>query len=848
MTKNPKKNDHFPQFNKTAAIDGNVVKNRSKDIAVCYRIHLPEIFTMGEPEFDLIHSDFLKALMVLPEGTIVHKKDIFKQKIYNSENLAKETYLQKSTAEHFKGRIYMNHDCIISFIKPELTTLRKNYDRLSILSKRNTVASLEEIEAFMNHVEHAVSVINASTILKCEAITSEEIYEIIVDEYTLFKDEIGDYVSSDEDLRIGDSYVKIFSLREDGQQPDGTLNNCVLDRDRSVDQSQFFRSYCYPLALDFKQDHIYNQFIFIEDQAKVKKDLELNNKRLSSTRLLSRKNKTLADQNNFFLDRVEQDNVKIVRMHTNLVFWADSKEDLKKITNKVTGYYSKMGIRPYNNSYFDRDYIYLANHLGNGALLPVEETFLSYLDISLCYLTTETNYKSDESGTLFNDRLSNIPLYVDTFHKPYETKEILNRNYIIVAPSGGGKSFLSKSRLRQNIENPKNQTVVLNVGGDDKLCRMYPDDTLYFEYKKGRPLDLNPFWVFDKKIDTGKVEFLIDFIGLIWLTDKDLSNDQRSALEKIIMKFYDAKELPPTEEFHPETKNKIEEEEDKTYLVRNSDNNSLPRFYEYIRENAESIKTETFNLFEIDSLVLNLEKYADGLYSNLFTNGEPKVFENKKYVEFELDNIKDHPILFPIFGMIISDLIFNTMWKKDDSEKEFFVDEAWKVLEKKGMVSLLKYLYKTIRKFDGSVGIAIQQITDLFALGLTNEKAILGNTAIKYILDHREVLGDVPILKEKLSMSTADISQLLSIKNNTKPTASDPLAYTEFLLAKGSRNAKIMRLEVSKPCLAIYESDKAKLKTFNMLYDHHRKEMIPTIESYIDVEINKTKIITEICV
>lgn len=833
--KTPPKSDFFSQFNKIAVIDGNLVKNKSKDVALCYRLVLPEIFTMGEPEFDIIHSDFLKALMILPEGSIIHKKDLFKKNIYNSENLQKETYLQKSTYDHFLGREYLNHECIISFILPDIPTLRRNYDKLSILSKKNTVAALEDIDHFINAVEQCVSVINTSTLLKAEPLTEDEIFRVVFDEYSLFTDEIGDYVSSGDDYKIGDSFVKILSLRDDGQQKDGMLNNCVLDKKRSTDSSKFFRSYCYPLALDFKRDHIYNQFIFIEDQSKVKAQLELNSKRLGSTSLLSRQNRTLSEQNNKFLDSVETDNVKIVRMHTNIVFWADSKEELKDVSNKVTGYFSQMDIIPYNNSHFDRDYIYLANHIGNAALLPIEETFLSYLDVSLCYFTTETNYKSDESGILFNDRISNIPLYVDVFHKPYETKEILNRNYIIIAPSGGGKSFLSKSRMRQNIENPKNNTVVLNVGGDDKLCRMYPDDSLYFVYKEGQPLDLNPFWAFDNIITQGKIEFLIDFIGLIWkMGEKDLTNDERSSLDIILAKFYNTEEIGLDAD-----------SEEMQYKVKNIENNSLPKFFEYIKTNAEKIKIETFGLFSIDSLVLNLEKYATGMYSNLFTSKEPKKFDNKKYVEFELDNIKDHPILFPIFGMIISDLVFNTMWKIDDTEKDFFVDEAWKVLEKKGMVSLLKYLFKTIRKFDGAVGIAIQQITDLAPLGETNERAILGNTAIKYILDHREVLGDIPVLQEKLSLSSADISMLLSIKNNTKPNATDPLAYTEFLNLKGSRNAKILRLEVSKPCLAIYESDKKKLMTFDTLYDYHKKEIIPTIESYIDVEINKTKLITD---
>ena len=78
------------------------------------------------------------------------------------------------------------------------------------------------------------------------------------------------------------------------------------------------------------------------------------------------------------------------------------------------------------------------------------------------------------------------------------------------------------------------------------------------------------------------------------------------------------------------------------------------------------------------------------------------------------------------------------MWA-DEGYKDFFIDECWKILEKPGMALLLKYLYKTIRKFDGAVGIAVQQITDLVG-DIVVEKAILGNCSIKYVLRHKNVL------------------------------------------------------------------------------------------------------------
>lgn len=836
--KKPKNSSNvFPQFNKIASIDDNVILNKSKDISAVYRIKLPEIFTLGEDDFDSIHSDFLKMFNSLPEGTIVHKKDIFIHKTFDNSVLENETYLQKSVHSHFNNRVYMEHDCLISFIMPDVPTLRRNYDKIEILTKKNTIAAIEEVEEFLNNVEQAINVLNTSAFIEAIPLTQNEVYDNVFNEYALYDHEIGDITTTKDELKIGNKEIRIFSLRDDAQQKDGHLTNCVIDRERTTDITKFFRSYCYPLGLELNANHIYNQYIFLEYQDIIKNKLESTNKKLLGSSLLNRKNSISSKKNDEFLTNIEAQNVKIVRLHSNLIIWDENKEVLNDLSKKVKGIFSKMDIVPYLNNHFDRDYIYIASQLGCGGLLPYEETFISYLDLSLCYYITETNYKSDKTGIVYNDRIYQVPIYVDLFNEPYEKKLINNRNYIIIAPSGGGKSVNAKHKIRHQIENPNNSTVVLNIGGDDKMCRMYPEDTLYFKYVEGQALNLNPFWV-EETITSTKIEFIIDFIGLLWKTNEELTNDDRSGLDKIIFKLYKI-DINEFIQYQMQDSDFVE----KQYRIVPGKNRSLLDFFNFLIENKEEIKKYTFGLFDVDSLILNLEKYAVGIYSTLFTSGKPQNFSNKKYIEFELDNIKDNPILFPIFGMVIADLILNTVWKDDGKEKDFFIDEAWKVIEKKGIAVLLKYLYKTIRKFNGSVGIAIQQITDLLILPEADQKAILGNTAVKLILDHREVLSDIPILKEMLSLSNADISTILSIQNKTKYSKVNPRPHTEQAIKLGSQNAKIVRLELTKECLAIYESDKNKLRTFDTLYKFNNKNIIPTIEDYIEVEINKTKTI-----
>jgi type IV secretory pathway VirB4 component len=175
------------------------------------------------------------------------------------------------------------------------------------------------------------------------------------------------------------------------------------------------------------------------------------------------------------------------------------------------------------------------------------------------------------------------------------------------------------------------------------------------------------------------------------------------------------------------------------------------------------------------------------------------------------------------------------MWSPE-GYKDFFIDEAWKILEKKdsGMALLLKYLYKTIRKFDGGVGIAVQQITDLAGDEIV-ESAILGNCAIKHIYNHKNVLDSVPRLKQKLSLKDSDIAQLLSIKNKQKADfVGDKIRFSQKLLILGSEFSKVVSIETSPEFAVIFDSEKSRLKKFNDIYDQSNNNIEETVKTYLN--------------
>lgn len=786
-------------------VHSNILEMANGDIAVVYTLDLPEIFTMGASDYNAFHTAFLKMFHLLPENVVVHKQDVFLYRRYDAYgHIRGDAYLQNTLKAHFDGRTYLHQQSYLSIIKPRGSLLKKTITNFSYVAKSDLSKEVKQVRDFHEDCTKSIAVLNASDIVRANVPSSEELVSYMEKYFNGFQENKIVDIDFRNGLTLGGNQFAIYALNDEESQKDGDIEVCYADNKRSSERSRFYRSYTFPLGLDLNCEHIYNQYIFYDSQSELKKLLERRVKKLKAASRFSKQNLLQGERVNNFLHSLEEENLRCCRVHTNLAVWSSRSEQLDEIDKKIQQAYASMDIVPHEASRLDAPYFYLCGVPGNGGNLPSEETFVSYLDHALCYLLPEGIGSRDDSGIMYNSRVNNIPVYIDSFEKPYLNKLIDNRNYFVIAPSGGGKSFLSKSRLQQELEMDY-ELVVINIGGDDKLARLYRERSVYIKYELGQTLDVNPFYIDTSVINSLKVDFLINFIGILWKPKEELNHNESSALNSLILSFYDAEMDMPEKQADFNVRRKLE------------DGMSIYHFYQFLEGRAPQIKEKmSRDLIDLDSLLLNLEKYSIGVYKDLFTRDKPADFENRNYIEFELDNIKDDQVLFPIFAMLIADVAFNTVWKVNGKRKDFFIDEAWLILEKPGMASLLRYLYKTIRKFDGAVGIAVQQITDL-PLGAI-ERAILGNCSIKYLLNHKNVLADIPLLKEKLSLTEKDIALLLSIINQTWKTAEDDHIYTEFLMIMGSAFSKVFRLEVSKECAVVYDSEKTRLKKFNDCY------------------------------
>ena len=139
-----------------------------------------------------------------------------------------------------------------------------------------------------------------------------------------------------------------------------------------------------------------------------------------------------------------------------------------------------------------------------------------------------------------------------------------------------------------------------------------------------------------------------------------------------------------------------------------------------------------------------------------------------------------------------------------------------------GVLTSVEFYYQAIRKQNGAIGIILQSINQL--PDNTTSASILENTQIIYSLHNEK--GYEQLVK-RLSLSSHDLNQLKSIKNNLKGEHK----YTEFFLKIG-KESNIFRLEVPKEVYSAYLTDGVENDKIMKIYNQNQN-MELAIEEYL---------------
>jgi len=797
-------------------VESNCLISKNADVTVAYRLELPEIFTLSAGNYESLHSAFSKGVRILPNHTVVHKQDWFVEDQYTPEFGEDDTMLSHAYNLHFYERPFLNHHCYLYITKT--SSARDSWNSMSTMLSRSSIVPKdmmkdEVLNEFFTAVGQFVRVLSDAGITLTQ-LTDDEICGTddktgILEKYlSLDLRDKSPAVDIDftNGLKVGPRACSCFSLGRLDDLPSALQTEGKFGP-LSKDNSPFYVGFAAPLALLLPVNHIYNQYVFVDDHKKAIKKFEKKRDNMNSLSGTSRENAINKEFYDRYLNEAISDEKLIVRAHANVLAWTENPHEEKALREAVGSAINSLNCAARQNT-VDIGALYWAGIPGNAGDFPGEESFYTFEDAATCLWNVETNYRDSSSpfGIKLSDRISGKPVHVDLSDEPMKQGIIKNRNKFVLGPSGSGKSFFTNGMVRQYHEQGAHVLLVDTGNSYKGLCEL--KGGVYFTYEETKPISFNPFYV-EERPDVEKRKSLHTLILTLWkLSDEKVTQSESVSISNAIAQYYQLLE------------------KDASILA------SFNTFYEFLSGpyraylDTEKVREKDFDIHNF--LYVLAPYYRGGEYDYLLNSEKQLNLTKESFIVFELDNIKDHPILFPVVTLIIMDTFLQKMRQLDGVRKMILIEEAWKALATANMAEYIKYLFKTVRKFFGEAIVVTQEIEDIIGNPIVKD-TIINNSHCKIMLDMNDFLSRFDDIQRMMSLSDKEKDLVLSINRNNRPGAK----YNEVFITLGGRVSKVYGVEVSKEEYVTYTTEQTeKMQLFKKVKDG--MDISSAIQAYAD--------------
>lgn len=761
-------------------IEQDAILSKQGEVTLAFRISLPEVFTLSDEDYEQLHQAWVKAIRVLPKDSVLHKQDWFlKRKVEKDATSGRRTFLSEAGDRHFQGREYLAHDSLVYLTrKPQgrkpATSLFSNLLRPCLVPR--DLLNAQAIREFRDTAAQFKRLLEDTRLIKVQALTAADLQSQLkstglIERYCFLAEQDGQQLYQDirfdeGDIQIGNRRVQHYTLGDAEYLPPACGSRLTYEG-YSTDQTKFPVSFAARLGLLLNTSHIYNQYIMIGDAQATLKQLEKKRLHLQSLSAYSRENAISLEATNDYLNEAISRQRLPVKAHFNVMVWSNDRAELLEQGNKVVSALAALdaSAKPETDG---APQVWWSGIPGNAADLPVNETFDTFAEQAACFLNLETNYRSAPAtrGIRFCDRLSARPVYADLYEAPRHEGITSNMGTLVCGTSGGGKSMTVNHILR-SLYDQGAHCVTVDIGGSYLgLCEAVKG--YYFTYTESDPIRFNPFYLSKNELlDTEKKESLKALLVSLWKGENETFNRaEYVALSNALQGYYEY--LPADRSVFP----------------------CFDSFYEYLQEHYVGILKEhrvKDSAFDMDNFLYVLRPYYKGGEFDYLLNGRENLdLLDQPFVVFELDQIKDHPILFPVTTLIITTLFISKMRKLAGVRKVLTIDEAWKAIAKSGMAEFLRYAFKTIRKFNGVPIVVTQELDDLISSPIIKD-AIINNADIKILMDMRKFQGKFDRLQEALGLSDKGKTILLSVNKDNR----------EIFIDIGGQVMKVYKNELS---------------------------------------------------
>ena len=636
---------------------------------------------------------FTAIAQTLGEGYAIHKQDIFIRKKFTEESDENREFLSTSYFRYFNGRPYTDSECYLTITQEVKKSRLFSFDGKKW---RDFLVKIRKVHDQLRDAGVQVRFLNR-----------QEVNEYVDRYFAMnFRDKVvsmTNFKVDDECISMGDKRCKVYSLVD----VDNVSLPSVIRPYTNVEvnnSSMPMDLVSVVSGIPNTEAVVYNQMIFIPNQ---KRELALLDKKKNRHASMPNPGNQMAVED---IKRVQEvvarESKQLVYTHYNLVVAMSADTDLHKCTNHLENQFSRMGIHISKRAYNQLE-LFVNSFPGNCyGMNPDYDRFLTLGDAAACLMYKERILHSEKTPLkiYYTDR-QGVPVAIDITGKEGTEKLTDNSNFFCLGPSGSGKSFHMNSVVRQLHEQGTDVVIVDTGNSYEGLCEYLGGK--YISYTEECPITMNPFRINRQELNVEKTGFLKNLVLLIWKGSQGtVTKTEDRLIEQVITEYYDTYFngfdgfTPPQRE--DLRKSLLIDERNKSGNRAESETELNARIETVIDEierrrkelKVESLSFNTFYEFSVQRIpdicnensitgidistyrYMMKDFYRGGNHDKTLNENMDSSLFDETFIVFEIDSIKDDPLLFPLVTLIIMDVFLQKMRIKKN-RKVLVIEEAW---------------------------------------------------------------------------------------------------------------------------------------------------------------------------
>ena len=656
---------------------------------------------------------FTAIAQTLGEGYAIHKQDIFIRKKFTEESDENREFLSTAYFRYFNGRPYTDSECYLTITQEVKKSRLFSFDGKKW---RDFLVKIRKVHDQLRDAGVQVRFLNR-----------QEVNEYVDRYFAMnFRDKVvsmTNFKVNDECISMGDKRCKVYSLVD----VDNVSLPSVIRPYTNVEvnnSSMPMDLVSVVSGIPNTEAVVYNQMIFIPNQ---KRELALLDKKKNRHASMPNPGNQMAVED---IKRVQEvvarESKQLVYTHYNLVVAMSADTDLHKCTNHLENQFSRMGIHISKRAYNQLE-LFVNSFPGNCyGMNPDYDRFLTLGDAAACLMYKERILHSEKTPLkiYYTDR-QGVPVAIDITGKEGAEKLTDNSNFFCLGPSGSGKSFHMNSVVRQLHEQGTDVVMVDTGNSYEGLCEYLGGK--YISYTEECPITMNPFRINRQELNVEKTGFLKNLVLLIWKGSQGtVTKTEDRLIEQVITEYYDTYFngfdgfTPPQRE--DLRKSLLIDERNKSGNRAENETELNARIETVIDEierrrkelKVESLSFNTFYEFSVQRIpdicnensitgidistyrYMMKDFYRGGNHDKTLNENMDSSLFDETFIVFEIDSIKDDPLLFPLVTLIIMDVFLQKMRIKKN-RKVLVIEEAWKAIASPLMAEYIKFMCAPVK-------------------------------------------------------------------------------------------------------------------------------------------------------